>query len=40
MVARRELRVRLMTRRDPNGPTRTVHYQGRALALRFGPDTP
>lgn len=37
MVARRELRVRLMAPHDQIDSTRTVQYLGRALTLRFDP---
>lgn len=40
MVMRRELRVRLMAPPDQIGHTRTVQYQGRALALHFGSSHP
>lgn len=40
MVARRELRVRVMAPPGQTEQTRTVSYEGRALALRFRPTHP
>ena len=40
MVTRREWRVRLMSPPHEIEPIRTVQYEGRALALRFGPSHP
>ena len=37
MVARRELRVRLMAPPGQAEQTRSVHYQGQALTLNFDP---